>query len=350
LDQRDSQGAPARAGVAVVGAGVAGLTCARELARRRVPVTLFDKGRAPGGRVCTRREGALGFDHGAQYVTARSEAFASELATWREADVVRMWHGRIACAGPGGHLGDARSLPRYVGVPSMSALAHHLAAGLDVRRGARVTAVGGGPGAHVLWLADGATAGPFEAVVVAAPAPQALPLLEEAAPDLAGKMAGVSMAPCTALMAAFDRPLLLDFDAAFSESPPLAWVARNDSKPGRGWPESWVLHADPDWSTRHAEEPPQALAAALFAAFARLGGPVRPRPVHWDVHRWRYARVTSPAGLPFLLDTGRGVGACGDWCLGARVESAWESGRALGRALAAQLGAGPEPGPPDRVS
>ena len=68
--------------IGVVGAGVAGLSAARALVDRGHQVIVFEKARAPGGRVATSRlrgiempravaGSTLAFDHGAQYFTAR---------------------------------------------------------------------------------------------------------------------------------------------------------------------------------------------------------------------------------------------------------------------------------------
>jgi hypothetical protein len=51
------------------------------------------------------------------------------------------------------------------------------------------------------------------------------------------------------------------------------------------------------------------------------------------VHRWRYALVEQAAGSDFGFDPALGLAVCGDWRLGPRVELAWTSGDALGRAL-----------------
>ena len=82
--------------VAIVGAGLAGLQCARELRERGIPVRLFDKGRRVGGRVCTRRmDSGAEFDHGAQYFTARGERFQQLVAEWVSRGVVAEWTGRL---------------------------------------------------------------------------------------------------------------------------------------------------------------------------------------------------------------------------------------------------------------
>ena len=114
----------------------------------------------------------------------------------------------------------------------------------------------------------------------------------------------------------------------------LAWYARNGSKPGREARESWVLHASPDWSFVELDQSPEYVKRALLERFARIIGLELPRALVTDAHRWRHARVQSPAGEAFLLDREAGIGFCGDWCLEARAEAAWRSGTALGEELA----------------
>ena len=55
----------------IIGSGSAGLACARTLAAAGLGPVVLDKGRGIGGRLATRRVGAMQFDHGAQYVTAQ---------------------------------------------------------------------------------------------------------------------------------------------------------------------------------------------------------------------------------------------------------------------------------------
>ena len=110
--------------VAIVGAGLAGLMAGRTLAEAGHEVVLLDKGRSPGGRLATRRIGAATLDHGAQFFTVRSEAFAARVDRWEADGLVRVW-----CRGfevEDGH-------PRYAVRGGMNALAKHLATGLDVR-------------------------------------------------------------------------------------------------------------------------------------------------------------------------------------------------------------------------
>ena len=67
--------------VAIVGAGLAGLACADQLVAGGHQVSLFDKGRGPGGRMSTRRmEDGWAFDHGAPWFAAHDPAQADRSA------------------------------------------------------------------------------------------------------------------------------------------------------------------------------------------------------------------------------------------------------------------------------
>ncbi|MSO88252.1 MAG: hypothetical protein EXQ71_12170 [Acidimicrobiia bacterium] len=123
--------------VLVVGAGVAGLTAARNLSDS-YDVVVLDKGRGVGGRLATRRIGDATFDHGAQFITTHTPEFAEVVAGWERAGVARPWfQGRI---GPGGIV-DPDGHTRFRGVATMNAIAKHLAEGLDVRVSSRVVAL-----------------------------------------------------------------------------------------------------------------------------------------------------------------------------------------------------------------
>jgi predicted NAD/FAD-dependent oxidoreductase len=309
---------------AVIGAGPAGLACARTLADAGESVTLFDKGRAAGGRLATRRAEAEGrklqFDHGAQYARVRDPGFAALMD-----QLVASGHAaRWKVEGEG----------RVVGAPGMSALGRAMAAGLKLEANATVLRLESVVGGWQLHTAEGATHGPFAQVVLATPAPQAVPLLAPHSPAMAEAASATEAAPCWALMVAFEQKLPAIPDVLRARGEAIAWAARDSAKPGRETlAECFVVHAGPDYSRANLERAAPDMAPELLAEFAGLAGTSLPTPIHLAAHRWRYALVETPLGAPFLHDAARGLGACGDWCLGPRIESAWLSGVALGRAL-----------------
>lgn len=318
--------------VAIIGAGLAGLTLARILVEMGLSVKLFDKGRTPGGRLSTRRDELGSFDHGAQYFTVRDEGFQRQVDSWREQGIVSEWRGRFGTLGGGSFTLKSEGPVRYVGVPGMSALAQNFASRLDVREGVRVEHVRREAEAWALVSEQGEALGSFHVVVAAVPAPQAVALVA-GSPELSARVAGVRMEPCWAVMVSFAAPVPLPVDGAFVHDSPLSWAARDNSKLGRAPGERWVLHASPEFSREHLEESPESVAPLLVDAFLRAAG-VEARVVKAVAHRWRYATAEPALTEGALFDEKRGLGVCGDWCAGSRVEGAYLSGMALARRVA----------------
>lgn len=311
---------------------MSGLVLARVLMGAGFGVRVLDKGRGPGGRLSTRRNANGGtFDHGAQYFTARDPLFRAQVEAWVEDGVVAEWTGRIQTL-EHGRVSPAKESVRYVGVPGMSAVAKALAEGLDVRCGVRVERVVREGASWRLTSETGEDLGLAEVVVAAVPAPQAVPLLA-GVPGLAEQARAARMTPCWAVMARFDAPVAVAWDGAFVEDSPLSWVARDTSKPGRPTGERWVLHASAEYSAAHLEETPEQVAPKLVEAFGTALG-MAVRPMEAVAHRWRFASPSPALETASLYDAALGLGACGDWCAGPRVEGAFLSGVALARRVA----------------
>lgn len=325
----------AQRSVAVVGAGLAGLSCATALEAAGWAVQVFDKSRGPSGRMSTRRGDGWQCDHGAQYFTARDPGFRAEVARWQQAGVAALWSPRLASWDGAQWHRPNTPLERFVGTPRMTApagwLAQHLAQPVQVGTTVRALHRQGGQ-----WALESVEHGllpqRFDHVVLAMPAPQAQVLCAPVAPALATLAGSARMRGCWALMLRYGVPPAVPVDAAFVNAGPLRWVARDSAKPGRAGPETWLLHASPEWSEAHIEDTPEAVAAALIEAFASLGGAA---PDAWTAHRWRYADTEPPLTCAHGLETDTGLGLCGDWLAGGKVEGAWCSGRSLAAALLA---------------
>lgn len=261
--------------------------------------------------------------------------------------VVREWDGRLVYI-DGDGTWAANEARRYVAVPGMVDLALHLARELDVRTGIRIEGVRRLAGEWVLTGADGLDYAGFDEVVVAVPAPQAVPLLE-AAPELRARARDVEMQPCWAVMMAFSERIDVGFDGAFIRTGPLSWAARDSSKPGRPDEEAWVAHFAPEWTRAHWDDDRDAVAEHALDALRALVGHV-PDPDFTRAHRWGYALASGDIG-DILYDPDLGIGACGDWTEGGRVEGAMTSGLEIARRLTGDpfhrpltpTGAGPTP-------
>ena len=318
--------------VAIIGAGISGLSCAAAMHNSGIKVTLFEKSQGVSGRMSTRRGENWQCDHGAQYFTARDAGFRAEVEHWQQAGAASLWKPRMHVFGGGSlHCSDAPE--RYVGTPTMTSPSQLLAAGLDIRTGVQINGIEYKAGRWRLTaINDKDPDHEFTAVILAMPSPQAAALLCESAPDMAELTALVSMRACHALMLTYDSPLNLPFDAAFVNDGPLRWIARDNSKPGRGSKETWLLHTSAEWSEKHVEHSVEEIAVLLLPAFCALGAAM---PQSWTAHRWRYADSEAALTIGSIWNTRQKLGMCGDWLHGGKVEGAWLSGRHLAKQLLA---------------
>ncbi|SHG62855.1 NAD(P)/FAD-dependent oxidoreductase [Massilia sp. CF038] len=313
--------------IAVVGAGIAGLSCATALQHAGYRVSVFDKSRGPGGRMSTRRGDSWQCDHGARFFTADDPGFRAEVARWERAGVAAPWYPELRQIDAAGRVTRGDAAERFVGTPGMSAPARMLASSLALYSGQTVSAVQrDGTSWRLLGQGEALSGCRFDALVIALPAPQAAQLLHAVAPRQGALAASVTMAPCWALMLQYAQPQALGFDAAQLAAGALCWAARDSAKPGRSGSESWVLHASAAWSTAHIDADPVTVAAQLLPAFAELGAAA---PVQWQAHRWLYATPATPRAEVFDWDPKLALGLCGDWLGGVNVEAAWLSGRRL---------------------
>ncbi len=316
--------------VAIIGAGVTGLTAAHALQKAGHHPVVFEKSRGLGGRIATRRIGEdIAFDHGAQYLTARTDDFKSVIEEAVRSGAASRWSPRAA--GPDG----ANAPDLFVGTPTMNAFlkAPVNEAGVDVRMQTEIAAVERDGAAWRIQDKAGHLDATFDAVICTVPPPQAR-VLFTSQQDLMDQIASVHVRPCWTLMLHFDGRIEAPFDTWRDARGDIVWLARNTAKPGRpDVGDAWIAHAGPDWSEAHLEWDRDEIVVALRPIFAKIIGSGLPEPRYASAHRWRYALTEVPLGRPFAANAEGTAYLGGDWALGARVEYAFESGRAMAAAV-----------------
>ena len=229
------------------------------------------------------------------------------------------------------HDGTGRT--HSVGTPGMSAIPKAMGVGLDIRQGAQVARLVQDAEGWALHMDGGVLRS--RRVVVTVPAPQVAGLigLDHL---LVAALTPVQMAPCLTLMAAITAPA--PFVTRRDPDDPLAWIAHDSAKPGRpqGAAALWVAQAGEAFSRSHIERDATAIAAAMLPILCDRLGVTNDRVTQAVAHRWRFARVTQPLGQPFLRSPDAALYLGGDWCIGARVEAAWDSGTAIANDILAQ--------------
>ena len=338
--------------IAVIGAGLAGLSCARELHLRGHDPVVFEASDRLGGR-CSSRNTPIGwFDDAAQVIgdATRLATFASRRAG--ELAALHPWTVPATPAEdePKGKDRDKDAdeadatrtlkLMGAVGVPSMFALASALAQPLDVRLNTPIQQARRSGASWVLCNEAGEIDEDFQALVLAIPAPLALPLAH-ASPALAAALDGVRYSSRWVLLLGSERAVGLPGYREFQGSP-IERVAAMHSKPGRpsNSPQRWFIEAAERWSLQHANDEPEAVADLLLDNFRVLAGRTV-MPNYLSAHHWAHAFVETPATLArrvgYLWDDEARLGICGDSVVTSQVDRVHHSGVGLGERVADSL-------------
>ncbi len=314
--------------IAVIGAGMAGLSCADALADAGASVTVFEKSGDIGGRLASRRRQGASWNHGAPAVEVRGADFGAFASRLNGVPVSGDW------SAAGGTVTIDSGERRIAGAPDMRELLRPLAARLDIRCNARISRLSRSGSRHLLiHAAEGQQPrAAFDAVVCAQPAPQVREVLDRSGIASPPALGAVVMAPCWVLLLGFAEPW-----PALGELAPSRVIER--AIPQRAVPSAasrvrhrWVVHAGSDWSRQHLELDRDEAAARMLGALTRTLG--EPPPVGYlAAHRWRYARARVTLEPTHLWQPDAGLGFAGDWCAGGDAEGAYRSGAALARAM-----------------
>lgn len=333
--------------VAIIGAGIAGLSCGQVLTQSGASVTLFDKARGPGGRMSSKRRLSAALDLGAQAFSVRDANFQRAVDGWLASGCVAIWPTRTYQASSRGWQTHNDGQQRYTGAPRMSALTRHMADLLTAQPNTQlhietpIAALNPTPNGWLLIDADGVRYGPYDQVVVSAPPPQAHALIKPWDDALAAACLTREQRACWVGWAIFDGPLPAipgvdpDWQVARVTHQTLRQVSRNQTKPGREvQPESVSLLAQLEWSEAHLEQSAEVVAEQLLTALKSLlpRSATLPQLIETGAHRWRYAQPSTPCAHDYLYSA-NSLALCGDSFRDGRVEDAWLSGYRLGEAL-----------------
>ena len=319
--------------IAIIGAGLSGLSAARFL-KDRAEITLFEKARSVSGRISTRRAEPYFFDLGAQYFTARTKAFNDFIQPLINQGLIERWNARYVKFDSGKIIERKNWIneePRYVGVPGMNKIAKHLAKELNVHINTRIISLKRGD----LWqLTDesGQVYSDFDWVISTTPSPQAAELLPKRF-IYYEDIKDVKMHACFSLMLGFSESLPLEFEAAHVIHSDLSWIAVNSHKPGRADPFTLMVHSSEKYSEAHIDDDRETVMQHLMNETSNVIGHDVSIANYKTVHGWRYANNVKRKNCHIFLDPDLKLAACGDWCLGGRVEGAFTSAYNLVNAM-----------------
>lgn len=308
--------------IAIVGAGMAGLTAAQIL-EGVAEVTVFDKSKGTGGRLSSRFHSGGWIDHGAPCFSITIPDFINFTRQHLGKEVFSSWRPNVL-----GHSPEKESV-QFIGVPRNSAITRALLGNLKFQSSTRISKIVRTPDGWKLFSDEESLLGTWHKVIIAIPAPQALLLVsnEQAFFD---QMHQVKMEPCWVAAIKTQKLIKPEADIRFFEHSEIDKIVTNSNKPERKNKNVYLVHMTRGWSEAHLEDPEKGVSKKILELFKTTTEAGSNCELLF-VHRWRYAFSATPLGKPFLWDAEKDLGLCGDWCIGRRVEDAWQSGYSLAK-------------------
>lgn len=320
--------------IAIIGAGISGLTMAKQL-NDVAEVVVFEKARGVGGRLSTRYAEPFSFDHGAPFFTARSNAFKQFLAPYLACGLVQEWTGKVITLDPKKKVSDRIWFePHYVPVPTMNSLCKALIDNIPIMLNCEIVPIQNKT-THGWHLMDktGQSYGPFDWVISTAPSPQTRILFEKiTSQDSIANHYNYSS--CYSLMLGFQRPWNQSWIAAKIENSPLEWLSIDSSKPHRDKTlTALVIHSSHVWTELHLNEDRAEIEHFLRNELQSLLKLNVSDPSYSSLHYWRYALVNKALEetnkSPYFIDQERQIASVGDSFDSSRVEDAWLNAQEL---------------------
>ncbi len=317
--------------IIVIGAGVAGLNAAQRLKQAGKEVLILEKSRGLGGRSATRRLEGNRVDHGAQYFTVREKAFQTEVNKWLQQGDLKVWAEGFHRLTPKGLQEAKQGHPRYIFKDGMNTLGKRLGEGLKVRNEAQVSSIQKQADTWLLTL-ESTEVLEAKTVIVNAPAEQAADLLDFDAPALKQLLASVVMEPSFALMLAFPLSLAPSWQGILVEVPSsLSWISHDSSKRDAPPHRTLTLHSTAAFARAEFDTDRDEVADTMLKELVSIDNRFE-SPLFQVIHRWKYALASQHLSKTYIKHSDS-LYFCGDWCGGARLESAFMSGLAVADAL-----------------
>ncbi len=308
--------------VVIIGAGAAGLTCAKKLLENGFKVSIFDKSRGVGGRLASRRIENGIFNHGASRIPdfrsynniPKSLKCVLETAAQKKIIIPQDNH--------------------FTAFASMKTFTGYLSRDIAIQKNKEIVAANKVSSGVELLLNDNSKLQlNNDFLVFAIPQPQVLNLLHNHFPEILNLVQSAEMYGSISGLFAFNEPIA--FNKPFFENDHIFGFHENSRKGQNLKLDCWTIHSKKSYGKKFMHFNKDQIGARLFTDFEHLTSSNLPQPIYSEGHRWLYGFTEKALNKNYIFHQQNKIGICGDWCLGDNVLDATISGTLLAEKIVA---------------
>lgn len=312
--------------IAIIGAGISGITLARELSSSN-EVTIFEKSRGIGGRMATRRAGNYNFDHGTPFFRAKTKEFRNICQIAQNNGVIEDWKCQLVeiVNGEISQQEPIKNHPILVSKPQMNSFCKFLGKNLNILLKKQIESLHFENDKWSLKTSENEIFDQFDYLFLAIPSHQVINLIPNNFKyfDI---ISNIKMTACFSLMLGLPDNLELGFDAALVKDPIISLITINNLKPERPKNFSLIVNSTNIWAENNIDQNINSIKEKMIDQLKKIISIDLSNIEYENIHRWKFANADYRKGEKSLFDPNLSLGVCGDWLIVGSVENAFLSG------------------------
>ena len=312
----------------VIGSGISGSTIAN-LLNKKYQVSLYDKGRGPGGRASFKRiKGKIGFDHGTQYISPKTSEFKNFTNKLIKKKILKRWTGK--------HIflnlkkKENKKHIKIIGQHGNNDICKFLLKKIKYYYQSEVKKIYYKDKLWFLLFSDGKVKS-FKGIVLTCPFPQ-LSKLSKKFINNSFIRKKLKMDANITVMIAIKKIKNLPSSFLFDD-PVLGWAGNeNTKKRFKSKYDLWTLQSTFKWANKNIDKNKKNLkknSKILIDKFFKLTNIKKTKIIYSINHGWKYSSNSKPLKIKSFWDPSKKFGVCADWFIGPRLESGWLSAHDL---------------------
>ena len=314
--------------ICVIGTGISGATISNLLSRK-YKVDVFDKAKGIGGRSAFRRYlSNVGFDHGLQYISPKTNNFKKFLNNLIKKKIVKKWVGSHKFYNE--KVLENKNHIKLIGTRGNNSISKYLLRNINCNFGFELYKVQKVKKSWKLTFLNGEIKY-YEGLIITAPFPQVKKLTIKFLSNFF-KNKKIKMNANLTVMVVLNKTKN-EISSYFFNDKILGWAARENSKRRFKYKyDLWTLQSTYTWANRNFSKYKKQKLKFInlfIKQFQKLTKSKIEKVYFSNIHGWKYSSNSKPINVKSYWNKSLKIGICGDWFNGPRYENGWISAKDL---------------------